>query len=121
MKKTGAAVGIIPALAVASLSRNVAYADGPFGFSPFSSPAASHPSPLSNLPQPTSAAADGESKVSGKERKGLRNDQLRTTSAGFDPEALELALEILNEISDLPMLNMYVCLISMSVVLFVFD
>ncbi|CAM8898376.1 unnamed protein product [Rhodiola kirilowii] len=101
MTKTGAAVGLISALATASLTRNVAYADGPFNFNPFSSSAASHPSPPSNVPQAADGASE-ESKVGGDERRRVRNDQPRTTSAGFDPEALERGAKILKDISKSP-------------------
>lgn len=101
MKKTGATVGLISAIATVSMSRNIAYADGPFNFSPFSSPAASHPSPPSNVPQPASSA-DSDGKGSSDKRKRIKNDQPRTTSAGFDPDALERGVEILKEIRESP-------------------
>ncbi|TKY67857.1 ATPase family AAA domain-containing protein 3 [Spatholobus suberectus] len=71
------AVGFLSAIAAASLSQKNAYADG---FSP-SNPSESEPS----------AAAPK-----------VRNDHPRTTSAGFDPEALERGVKALREISSSP-------------------
>ncbi|GAV86317.1 LOW QUALITY PROTEIN: AAA domain-containing protein/DUF3523 domain-containing protein, partial [Cephalotus follicularis] len=93
------AIGIISALAAsASLAQsnsiNVAFADGPFNFSPFSSPNAPQPGVPSNVPQsqPSTAVAD-------EPPARVRNDNPRTSSAGFDPEALERGAKALREIS----------------------
>ena len=89
------AIGLISALAAsatASLSSqsHVAYADGPFKFSPFSSSPSGQSQP-SNPPP----AAESEPPAPPK----VRNDNPRTTSAGFDPEALERGAKALREIS----------------------
>ncbi|GMY06386.1 ATPase family AAA domain-containing protein 3-like [Fagus crenata] len=91
------AIGLISALAAsasASLSSQsyVAYADGPFNLSPFSSSSSSEQSQPSN---PPAAPAKDESSSPSK----VRNDHPRTTSAGFDPEALERGAKALREIT----------------------
>ncbi|XP_030934928.1 ATPase family AAA domain-containing protein 3-like [Quercus lobata] len=94
------AIGLISALAAsatASLSSqsHVAYADGPFKFSPFSSPPPSGQSQPSNPPPAAPANKESEPPAAPK----VRNDNPRTTSAGFDPEALERGAKALREIS----------------------
>ncbi|KAK2658451.1 hypothetical protein Ddye_004984 [Dipteronia dyeriana] len=88
------AISLISALAAsASLSQsqsNAAFADGSLSFSPFSSPS---PSPGQSSP-PSTAAADEPAPPS-----KARNDNPRTSSAGFDPEALERGAKALREIS----------------------
>ncbi|GMI94238.1 ATPase family AAA Domain-containing protein 3A1, SHOT1 Binding ATPase 1 [Hibiscus trionum] len=104
------AMGLISALAAASASsslsqtnQNVAFADGPFNFPLFSSPSpSSSGSPQSSsgqLPsQPSaSAAVPADKEASGSVK--ARNDNPRTSSAGFDPEALERGAKALREIS----------------------
>ncbi|GLT29263.1 hypothetical protein SLA2020_041400 [Shorea laevis] len=92
------AIGIISAaLAASSVSQSkLALADGPFNFSPF----ATSPQPSSGQSQssnslPSTASADKESSVSVK----ARNDNPRTTSAGFDPEPLERGAKAADEIN----------------------
>ncbi|OMO90163.1 hypothetical protein CCACVL1_07492 [Corchorus capsularis] len=104
------AAGLFSALAAASSSsllsqtnNNIAFADGPFNFPLFSSSPSSSGSPQSppaqSQPQPSGApAADKE--ASGNAR--VRNDNPRTSSAGFDPEALERGAKALREISSSP-------------------
>ncbi|CAM8985046.1 unnamed protein product [Rhodiola kirilowii] len=99
MTKAGAVAGLISAFATASMSKNVAYADGPFNFSPFSSSAASHPAPPSNVPQAAAPAATDQGKAGSDEQKRVKNNSPRTTSAGFDPEALERGAKALKHIS----------------------
>lgn len=94
------AIGLISALAAsatASLASqsHVAYADGPFKFSPFSSSSPSGQSQPSNPPPAAPANKESEPPASSK----VRNDNPRTTSAGFDPEALERGAKALREIS----------------------
>ncbi|XP_050253931.1 uncharacterized protein LOC126699993 [Quercus robur] len=94
------AIGLISALAAsatASLSSqsHVAYADGPFKFSPFSSSPPSGQSQPSNPPPAAPANKESEPPAAPK----VRNDNPRTTSAGFDPEALERGAKALREIS----------------------
>ncbi|KAK0591615.1 hypothetical protein LWI29_004869 [Acer saccharum] len=88
------AISLISALAAsASLSQsqsNTAFADGSLSFSPFSS-SSSSPGQSS---QPSTAAADEPAPPS-----KVRNDNPRTSSAGFDPEALERGAKALREIS----------------------
>ncbi|KAI8008642.1 ATPase family AAA domain-containing protein 3 [Camellia lanceoleosa] len=91
--------GLISALASAALGSDHAYAEGPFSFSPFSSPSSSSP------PQPQAAAAASESPPKSQAPAGnaepprVRNDNPRTTSAGFDPEALERGAKALRQIT----------------------
>ncbi|KAJ4953472.1 hypothetical protein NE237_030304 [Protea cynaroides] len=85
------AVGMISALASASLAAEHAYADSPFSFSPFSS---SSPQPSPQAPPPEEVQKDEPPRV--------RNDNPRTTSAGFDPEALERGAKALREINKSP-------------------
>nr|XP_023914720.1 ATPase family AAA domain-containing protein 3-like [Quercus suber] len=94
------AIGLISALAAsatASLSSqsHVAYADGPFKFSPFSSSPSGQSQPSN--PPPAAPAQTHESEPPAPPK--VRNDNPRTTSAGFDPEALERGAKALREIS----------------------
>ncbi|KAL9436610.1 hypothetical protein CISIN_1g006458mg [Citrus sinensis] len=102
------AIGLISsALAAASASAcsqpNTAFADGPLNFSPFSfgTSSQSGQSQPSDLPQPPAAAA-GDKSASAPAPARVRNDQPRTTSAGFDPEPLERGAKLLREISASP-------------------
>ncbi|XP_031502177.1 uncharacterized protein LOC116265597 isoform X1 [Nymphaea colorata] len=79
------ALGLVSALASASLVMEEAFADGPFQFPPFS-PA---PQPA---PEPPPATPP-------KEETRVRNDNPRTTAAGFDPEALERGAAALRELN----------------------
>ncbi|KGN63364.1 ATPase family AAA domain-containing protein 3-B [Cucumis sativus] len=96
MAKTTYAVGLISAIAAStSLSQHhSAHADGPFNFPPFSS------SPPANLPLP-SPAPQSSSPASNPEPSAPkpRNDNPRTSSSGFDPEALERGAKALREIT----------------------
>ncbi|GLT87237.1 hypothetical protein SLE2022_053310 [Rubroshorea leprosula] len=92
------AIGIISAaLAASSVSQSkLALADGPFNFSAFAT--ASQPSSgqsQSSNSLPSTASADKGSSVSVK----ARNDNPRTTSAGFDPEPLERGAKAADEIN----------------------
>lgn len=90
--------------AAAALSQNNhAYADGPFNFAslpgfpsssnvPQSSSSDSRLPPTANLPNDSSPPPQPK----------VRNDQPRTTSAGFDPEALERGVKALKEITTSP-------------------
>lgn len=84
--------GLISALASAALSVDHAYADGPFNFPPFSSSSPA-PSPPKAAPEAPPPPSDAETS------KRVRNDNPRTTSAGFDPEALERGAKALREIT----------------------
>ncbi|PSS04546.1 ATPase family AAA domain-containing protein [Actinidia chinensis var. chinensis] len=89
-------VGLIGALASAALGADQAYADGPFNFSPFSSSSPTPPQASSeSSPTPQGSPANPEP-------PRVRNDNPRTTSAGFDPEALERGVKALREISSSP-------------------
>ncbi|GMI88756.1 ATPase family AAA Domain-containing protein 3A1, SHOT1 Binding ATPase 1 [Hibiscus trionum] len=106
------AMGLISALAAASASssllsqtnQNVAFADGPFNIPLFSSPS---PSSSSGSPQSSSGQLQSQPSAppavtADKEASGsvkARNDNPRTSSAGFDPEALERGAKALREIS----------------------
>ncbi|KAL2545557.1 AAA-type ATPase family protein [Forsythia ovata] len=89
MAKNSAA-GILAALASATLGVDYAYADGSFRFNPFST---SSPTPAA--PQ---AATEPENPPAAEPAR-VRNDNPRTTSAGFDPEALERGAKALREIN----------------------
>jgi ATPase family AAA domain-containing protein 3A/B len=95
------ALGLISALAASASSSlssqtHVAYADGPFKLSPFSS----SPSPSSGQSQPSNPPASAaSSEPSSSSPPKVRNDNPRTTSAGFDPEALERGAKALKEIT----------------------
>ncbi|GMP70887.1 hypothetical protein CsSME_00029528 [Camellia sinensis var. sinensis] len=97
--------GLISALASAALGSDHAYAEGPFSFSPFSSPSSSSSS-SSSPPQPQAAAAaasesppKSQAPAGNAEPPRVRNDNPRTTSAGFDPEALERGAKALRQIT----------------------
>lgn len=86
--------GVISALASAALGADYAYADGPFNFSPFSSP-----SPQASSVSPAAAA---QPPAANAEPPRVRNDNPRTTASGFDPEALERGAKALREINSSP-------------------
>ncbi|KAL7003805.1 hypothetical protein U1Q18_004949 [Sarracenia purpurea var. burkii] len=86
-------VGFISALASGALVVNHAYADGPFSFPPLSSSSSAPPQAASESPSATKASA------ANAEPPRVRNDNPRTTSSGFDPEALERGAKALREIS----------------------
>ncbi|XP_058206401.1 uncharacterized protein LOC131319947 [Rhododendron vialii] len=88
--------GLISALASAALGVDCAYADGPFNFSPFASPA---PPPQASSDSPAAAQPGAAAKA---EPTRVRNDNPRTTASGFDPEALERGAKALREISSSP-------------------
>ncbi|XP_050221934.1 uncharacterized protein LOC126672075 [Mercurialis annua] len=101
------AIGVFSALAAsaASLSPSnsyIAYADGPFNFSPFSSSSTSSstgqnaPVPI---PQPGQSQPSDSSSAAEDSPPKVRNDNPRTTSAGFDPEALERGAKALRDIT----------------------
>lgn len=82
------ASGILAAVTYATFGVDHAYADGPFRFSPFSSSSgAQQPAPEPDKP-PSQPA-----------EQRPRNDNPRTTSSGFDPEALERGAKALKEIT----------------------
>ncbi|KAL1324586.1 hypothetical protein HN51_034766 [Arachis hypogaea] len=97
MAKTTYAAGLLSAIAAAagfSQSHTASYADGPFNF------------PFTNLPQQPPQPpppSDGKSPPEAPPPPPkVRNDHPRTTSAGFDPEALERGVKALKEISSSP-------------------
>lgn len=97
------AAGLLSALASAHLGVEQGYCDGlPFKFSPFSTSSAS---PAPSTADPGSAAATKQSQLpaaaaAAAEPPKVRNDNPRTTSAGFDPEALERGAKALREINN---------------------
>ncbi|KAL4341038.1 hypothetical protein GQ457_08G006140 [Hibiscus cannabinus] len=95
-----AASAAVAASLLPQANNNVAFADGPFNiplFSP-SSPGSPQSSPAQLQSQPSPQPAAGADKeASGNAR--VRNDNPRTSSAGFDPEALERGAKALREIS----------------------
>ncbi|XP_031248515.1 ATPase family AAA domain-containing protein 3-B-like [Pistacia vera] len=98
MSKTHA-IGLISALAAATST--TAFSDGPSNYSPFSflttQSGQSPPPPNAPPPQP-STAGDEPPPPPPK----VRNDNPRTSSAGFDPEALERGAEALRKINKSP-------------------
>ncbi|KAK4384746.1 ATPase family AAA domain-containing protein 3-B [Sesamum angolense] len=89
------ASGILAAVAYAAFGVDHAYAEAPFNFAPFSNSS----SPPSKIPQPVPDAAKPPAQPPEPELTRVRNDNPRTTSAGFDPEALERGAKALREIS----------------------
>ncbi|KAG5533987.1 hypothetical protein RHGRI_027993 [Rhododendron griersonianum] len=90
--------GLITALASAALGGvDHAYADGPFNLSPFSSSSAA---PTSSQASSESSTSSQASATNAEPPPRVRNDNPRTTSAGFDPEALERGAKALREIND---------------------
>ncbi|KAI4383025.1 hypothetical protein MLD38_008907 [Melastoma candidum] len=92
------AVGALCSLAASAVIANsggagMAHADGPFpSFNPFStSPPPAPPTPPSDSPSPSTPPSDAPPRV--------RNDNPRTSSAGFDPSALERGAKVLKEIT----------------------
>lgn len=84
------ASGIVAALTYATYGIDEAYADGRFSFSPFSY---SPPAASETAPEPAEPP-EGEA-----ERVRNNNPHPRTTSAGFDPEALERGVKALKEMT----------------------
>ncbi|KAK6118482.1 hypothetical protein DH2020_047749 [Rehmannia glutinosa] len=89
------ASGILAGLAYATFGVDHSYADGPFKFSPFSS----NPSAAPTAEQATPEPAQPPAQPAPVEPPRVRNDNPRTTSAGFDPEALERGVKALKEIT----------------------
>lgn len=83
------AAGLISAIAATTMRVDHAFADSHFNFSPFSSP--------SPPPPPPPAGAAVNPPPSEPEKKP-RNDNPRTSSSGFDPEALERGVAYLERI-----------------------
>lgn len=82
-------------LAAAVMAMDRAYADGPFHFPLFSSPSsASSPAAAAALEVPPA----GDPRPKAEELPRVRNDNPRTTAAGFDPEALVRGAEAVREI-----------------------
>ncbi|KAJ4746406.1 ATPase family AAA domain-containing protein 3 [Rhynchospora pubera] len=75
-----------------------AYADGPFKLPSFSSSSSSS-SPAAAGPPTAQTGPTGPSPASNEEATKVRNDNPRTTAAGFDPEALERGAKALREIN----------------------
>lgn len=92
------AMGLISAMAAASASSTV-YADGPFTFSPFSSNSPASPPDKSPPPPSSSPSPTAKNEVADSSAPRVRNDNPRTSSAGFDPEALERGVIALKEIA----------------------
>ena len=90
MVKGLATAGLFSALA-SSLSVPHVYADGPLNFPSFNS----SPAPAPGVSSPEKPTESEEKPAPPR----VRNDHPRTTSAGFDPEALERGVKALKEIS----------------------
>ncbi|XP_042058062.1 ATPase family AAA domain-containing protein 3-B-like [Salvia splendens] len=82
------ASGVLAAIVHAAFGAEHSYADGSFKFSPFSS-SPSAPEPAAEPTKPPDQPAE----------RRHRNDNPRTTSSGFDPEALERGAKALKEIT----------------------
>ncbi|KAL8160537.1 hypothetical protein V2J09_002074 [Rumex salicifolius] len=97
------AAALLSALASASLGVDCAYADGPFKFSPFSTSSSSSPAPPLNVPLPASLmpanSPAAEPATEEPPPPKPRNDNPRTTAAGFDPEPLERGAKTLSGIA----------------------
>ncbi|KAI4384694.1 hypothetical protein MLD38_002813 [Melastoma candidum] len=97
------AVGALCSLAASAIIANggagLAHADGPFpSFNPFStSPPPAPPPSSSDSPKPPSAT---HSTPPSDPPPRVRNDNPRTSSAGFDPSALERGAKALKEITN---------------------
>ncbi|THU73010.1 hypothetical protein C4D60_Mb04t18280 [Musa balbisiana] len=92
-------VMLASAVASAALAVEHAYADGaPFNFSPFNSYTSREAPPAQTSAAPGPPAAD----VPPAEVARVRNDNPRTTAAGFDPEALERGAKALRKINSSP-------------------
>ncbi|PIN23506.1 AAA+-type ATPase [Handroanthus impetiginosus] len=89
------ASAILAAVAYATYGVDQTYADGPFTFSPFSNSSSAPPKAPQAAPEPAKPPAQPAE----PELTRVRNDNPRTTSAGFDPEALERGAKALREIS----------------------
>ncbi|KAF4380290.1 hypothetical protein F8388_024583 [Cannabis sativa] len=100
------AIGLITAMATASASLSPsqpAHADSPFTFSPSSSASSGVSQAVAAAAAASSSSSD-QSKVGGDNAEPppppkVRNDNPRTTSAGFDPEALERGAKALKDIT----------------------
>ncbi|XP_044466599.1 ATPase family AAA domain-containing protein 3-like [Mangifera indica] len=101
MSKTYA-IGLISALAAAT-SASSAFSDDSSSYSPFSfltnQSSKAHPPPNAPSSQPSMA---GDKPPPPPPPPKVRNDNPRTSSAGFDPEALERGAEALRKISKSP-------------------
>lgn len=101
MSKTYA-IGLISALAAATSSSS-AFSDDSSSYSPFSfltnQSGKAHPPPNAPSSQPSMA---GDKPPPPPPPPKVRNDNPRTSSAGFDPEALERGAEALRKISKSP-------------------
>ncbi|KAL8538345.1 hypothetical protein ACS0TY_000364 [Phlomoides rotata] len=86
------ASGILAAVAYGAFGADHAYADSPFKFSPFSGSSPAAPPAQQSAPEPAKPPAQPA-------EPQARNDNPRTTSSGFDPEALERGAKALKEIS----------------------
>lgn len=99
------AIGLISALAAsASLAQSkVAAADGPFTFSGFSTSSPSVNPHKQQAASPPPSETQKPPSTTGKESSApprARNDNPRTSSGGFDPEALERGAKALKEINN---------------------
>lgn len=90
------------AVAAVALAVERAYADGPFRFPPFSSSSSSSSSPPVAPPSPAAPGTGHAPAEEAPEKPRARNDNPRTTAAGFDPEPLERGVAALNEINKSP-------------------
>ncbi|KAJ0989912.1 hypothetical protein J5N97_008268 [Dioscorea zingiberensis] len=89
------------ALAAAAMAVDRAYADGSFHFPPFSSsPSPSSPAAAATAAATPAAPSAGDPHPAAEEAPRVRNDNPRTTAAGFDPEALERGAKALREINN---------------------
>jgi ATPase family AAA domain-containing protein 3A/B len=88
------------AAAAAGLTVDRAYADGPFKLPTFSTSSPSPSPPAAAGPPPSQQGPTGQPPAGNEEPPRVRNDNPRTTAAGFDPEALERGAKALREINN---------------------
>ena len=91
-----AAVAAAALISSSALCRENVYADGTFRFPYFGSSA---PSPSPSPPGDQVSEKESSPEEKPEEKPKPRNDNPRTTAAGFDPEALERGAKALREIN----------------------
>ncbi|KAL3521761.1 hypothetical protein ACH5RR_019910 [Cinchona calisaya] len=95
MGRNSSVAGLLSAIASATFGVDHSCCDGAFSFSPSSS----SPGVAAAPPAADSTATSTPQPPAAQPTKRVRNDYPRTTSAGFDPEALERGAKALREIT----------------------
>lgn len=106
MARSNVAAVAATAIATAAMAVETAFSDSPFRLPSFSSSKSPSPAPQANsnpdttpTPSPSPSPSPKESSSNSEEKTKVRNDNPRTTAAGFDPEALERGAKALREIN----------------------